>query len=273
MKHLSRKITLLLLIVSLFLLCLSMMGCVYRGYMGEHPELCSIAWSNIPTLRGYISNGEALYDADVSVLDTDVFGRVLFGYSESNYNDREYYVLIMQYTESEKAYYYPDDCFAAIRLESHGSKPDINHDRITNLKKRNDWGIPIDESKCEATDIVRKKPDGKLSPNDILFEGIVSEYIENSEIYIHPKNGSLVHRFSFVSADAYGREIYTVYTNYTEYTDKTETMYSCIFLVVLNPDESYDPEGVILMEDPTDPAEDMRAVRALNGWNSEFKPG
>ncbi len=270
MRHLPKKTRVLLLILAVSILCVSVTGCVHTGYKGSHPELCSVAWNNIPTLSGYISNGEVLYDPDVSILDTDDYGRVLFGYSEYYFSDVEYYVLIIQYTDGENAYYYPDDCYAAITLESYGSNPDLSQSGITALKERNDWGLPLNEAKCEATAIVRKKPEGKLQPNDARFESIVKEYHKNSERYVHPKNTSFVHSFSFVSADYYGRELYTVYTNFTEYTDKTETRYFFVFLVVLNPDESYDQSTVILMDDPTDPAENVRKIKALNGWNTKL---
>ncbi len=270
MKNLFIRIKALLLIFAMIVSSLLVTGCVYRGYDGDYPELCSVAWESIPTLSGFASNGEALYDATVEILETDDYGRILFSYTEDcmDYDGVGYYVLIMQRTDGEKAYYYPDDCYMFTFLEEEDALIDIDSDEIKELKELNDWDKPLDESKCEGTDIIRKKPDGNIKVNNNYFEDIVREYHENSGRYIHPKNISFVHYFRFGIGDDYGREMYVVYTRFEEFTEKTETNYEYVFLVVVNPDKSYDPQTVVILEDLANPRDEVKQIKAQTGWNT-----
>ena len=266
MKNLFIKVKAFMLIFCLIISTSLFAGCTYRGYNGDHPELYSVAWSNIPNIRGCMSNGEVLYDAEVEILETDDYGRILFSYSEDMYGDSAY-ILIMQRSESDRAYYYPDDCYVYMNTVAN---LDLNLNEIIELKQLNDWNGPLDESKCESTEIVRKKPEGKIKVKDAYFEKIVREYHENSDRYVHPKNISFVRYFEFSMSDDYGRELYVVYTNFDEYAEKTETAYEFIFLVVVNPDKSYDPSTVVLLENATSPQEAMKTIKAQNNWNGDF---
>lgn len=267
MKRLLIKANVLTLAVILSLSTLFLQGCFYRGYKGEYPQLCSVAWNNIPTALGFSRGVEVAYDANVVVLETDDYGRVLFSYSEDRYG-REANVLIMQRADDTHAYYYPDDCYIFVAFETENDTLDSKSDEIAELKRLNDWGLPLDESKCESTEIVTKKPKGELKVKDAYFEEIVRKYHENSERYVHPKNVSFGSYAKFVTSDDYGRELYIVDTTFEEYTDKTETHYWFSFLVVVHPDKSYDLSTVILLEDPRNPQADMKEIKQNNGWNT-----
>jgi len=267
MKNLFIRIKALALVFALAVSIFLFASCTYTGYNGEHPELYSVAWGSVPTLSGFISNGEVLYDAEVSILKTDSYGRVLFTYSES-YMEYSCYLMIMQYSDSENAYYYPDDCYIFIEFPTSDASLDLYSNEISSLKELNDWDKPIDESKCEGTEIVRKKPEGKIKVSNSYFEEIVREYHKNSGRYIHPKNISFVGYYRFGISDDYGREMYVVNTNFEEYTDKTETNYEYVFLIVVNPDKSYDPETVVIIEDLANPRDEVKTIKAQTGWNT-----
>ena len=250
----------------LFFVCACFfVGCTYKGYKGDTPELYTVAWNNIPTLYGYMSNGEVSYDASVKVLEKDGQGRVLFTYTE-DYTEKSCYVLIMQRADDMYAYYYPDDCYVFIFAEE--GLPNLDGEEVAKLKSLNDWNKPIDEGKGEAAKIIRKKPEGKIKVSDYYFESIVREYHESYGRYIHPKNVSFVAYYDFMRADDYGRELYVLYTRFYEYAEKIEVCYNFVFLVVVNPDKSYDSSTVILLEDRTATQEDMKKIKAKNDWNT-----
>ena len=267
MKKLFIRIKALLLIFALVVSTLLFVGCTYRGYNGDYPELCSVAWASIPTLTGFASNGEVLYDARVEILENDSYGRVLFTYSES-YGVNSFYVMIVQYSDAANAYYYPDDCYIYMICENKDALIDLDTYEIEELKTLNDWNEPLDESKCEGTEIVRKKPEGKIKVSNSYFEEIVREYHENSGRYIHPKNISFLGYYRFGISDDYGREMYVVNTNFEEYTDKTETYYEYVFLIVVNPDKSYDPATVVILENLANPRDEVKNIKAQTGWNT-----
>lgn len=268
MKALTARIKVVLLSFALFISALSFPGCYYSGYRGDYPELCSVAWSNIPTLYGYTPNGEISLPPFVTVFETDSHGRVLFEYYEHRL--KSCYIMIMQRADAERAYYYPDDCYLYIKKETENDEIDLQSREIADLKLLNDWDMPLDESKCESTEIVRKKQDGKLELNDIYFDDIVREYHVNSHRYIHPKNYDFVSDYKFVTSDHYGRELYAVYTYFDEYTDKAEIHYGYTFLIAVNPDKSYDPSTVIVLDDLYNTREAVRFVKENNAWNTPF---
>ena len=267
MKNLFMRIKAIILVFALFISVSLFAGCTYRGYNGDYPELYSVAWSNIPNISGFMSNGEVLYDAAVEILEIDDYGRILFSYSEDMYGNSRY-ILIMQRADSERAYYYPDDCYVYVCPETTALNLDLSE--IIELKHINDWNKPLDESKCEGTEIVRKKPEGKLKVKDSYFENIIREYHESSDRYVHPKNISFVRFFEFSMSDDYGRELYVVYTDFNEYNEKTEIAYEFVFLVIVNPDKSYDPSTVVLLENATSPQEAMKTIKTQNNWNTDF---
>ncbi len=267
MKAFLKKISMIVLAFSLLISCLFFTGC-YSSYEGEHPDLCSVAWVNIPTLSGYISNGEVVRDPDVSILETDSYGRVLFFYSEDE-GGRRGYALVMQRSDGANAYYYPDDCYVPVTLASSEERPDQNANELVALKALNDWGLPINETKCKKTEIVRERLEGKLDLDEEFFDKIAIVYLGNAGLQIQPKSYLFARYFRYVTSDDYGRELYYFLADFNKYTHKSETQYSFGFLVIVNPDKSYDMSTVVLLEDENDPREDMKRIKEQTGWNTE----
>ena len=270
-KNLTKLFALMFIVFSLIL---SITGCMYRKYRGDYPDLCTVAWCNVPTIDGYSSNGEALYDATVEILETDQYGRTLFSYTEMRGSTL---ALIMQYSDDDTVYYYPDDCYVFISdynsvnssYDAQEMQVDPTCEEVLSLKALNDWNLPIDESKCEKSEILTRKANkDKLKIKDHQFETVIEEYYENYDIYVNPRNVSFVRYSEYLMSDSYGREMHVLYTDFEEHYDKHITSYTNIFLAVFDPDENCFQESVTLIAEPKNPALYVKAAKEASGWNT-----
>lgn len=270
----SIRILALILVLALSLATLS--SCVYPGYLGEYPELCSVAWANLVDINGHWSDGEMMGGPYVDVIETDSFGRVLFSYTERRYlNDGEggylecVYLIVMQKKDETLAYYYPEDCYYCVKVDADDEEHSYDTEIIESLKLLNDWEKPIDDTKCDSTAIVTKRPDGKVKNGDnyVFLEGVIERYHERSGRYVSPKNISFVGYSRFVTADDYGRELWTVYTEFEEYTEKMEIHHSYKFLIVVMPDGSCDESTVIMLADSLNAQDAVKQIKQSNNWN------
>ena len=269
----------LILVISLTALS----GCInVRIYTGPYPELCSVAWASLVDVQGYWSDGELSGEAYVEVIETDSYGRVLFSYSErKDYPDGKggykegIYLLVMQSKDADEVRYYPEDCYRFVKVDrlEYGEGYAFDPEVIAGLKTLNDWEKPMDASKCDSTEIVKKKPEGKIKngEDDAFLEKIIGEYYARSGRYIHPKNASFVSDSSFVTKDDYGRELYTVYSRFDEYTDKCETQYLYRFLLILMPDGSCDENTVIMLDDADNSQNEVKLIKESNNWNKPIE--
>lgn len=272
----KNKIRFIALVTLLIVIGSTFCGCFINSkYDGPNPELCSVAWANLVDVYGYWSNGEIGGPVDVEIIETDSYGRVLFTYTEEHYypETKPIYLLVMQYSDDENVFYYPEDCYIYLEAPVVDRECVFDTDVINELKLLNDWECPMDKSKCDSTKIVREKPEGEIKngTRDWFLEDIVEEYHKRSGRYIHPKNVSFVNSSSFIVKDDYGREMYIVYTHFEEYTDKVMTRYSYKFLIVLTPDEECDVSTVILLEDSQNAQADVKQIKEQNGWNKPLE--
>ena len=271
------------LILALTLMLCSLTGCIYPGYLGDDPELCSVAWANLVAIRGHWSDGEMQGGPYMDVVDTDSYGRVLFSYTERQWIEDEHgnykesvYLIVMQKKDDTTAYYYPEDCYYHVKvevLETDEEKYVFDTEVIEALKLLNDWEKPIDLAKCDSTEIVTKKPDGKIENGDNhqFLDDIIRRYHELSGRYISPKNISFYDYSRFVVADDYGRDLWTVYTSFEEHTEKVVTYYSYTFLIVLMPDGSCDETTVVMLEDTYNAQDTVKSIKAANNWNKPIE--
>lgn len=269
-KNIIKVCSLMLIISSLIL---SITGCMYLKYRGDYPDLCTVAWCNVPTIDGHGSNGEATYDAEVEVLDTDQYGRTLFSYHEQR---GPTLALVMQYRDNNTVYYYPDDCYIFISSYSYDDEYDAQEiqvdpssEEISILKSLNDWNLPINENKCEKSEILKRKATkDKLKIKDHQFETVIEKYYADSNIYVNPRNVSFVRYSNYLMSDSYGREMHVIYTDFEEHYDKHITYYSYIFLAVFDPDENCFQKSVTLIDDPMSPSQYVKAAKKASGWNT-----
>lgn len=274
----KRKITAILLISTLLLTLLLTTSC-YTGYKGEYPDLCSAAWVNLPMASGASFNGEVTYDSDVLVLETDGEGRTLFYYNETR---SDYWnILITQKSEDGRVYFYSDDCYLSHPwLEEYLFTIDeesdvknmvyecISEEELSAFKALNDWGMPINDAKCESTEIITEKSEGKHNPGETKLEKYAEEYYARVGRYIHPKNDSLARYSSYITCDSYGRELYRITSWVEDYGAKTKTMTYYHLLMVIMPDGSCDTSTIILVENPYECRDSIKEIKQSNNWNT-----
>lgn len=268
-----KKISAILLISVLLLTLLFTTGC-YTGYKGEYPELCSAAWVNLPMASGASFNGEVIYDPGVIVLETDGEGRTLFYYNEDG--SPYWNILITQKSKDGKVYFYSDDCYLSHPwLEEYFFESDvknmvyecISEEELLAFKALNDWGQPINDAKCESTEIITKKSEGKHNPGEAKLEEYAKEYYERVGRYIHPKNGNLARISSYITCDGYGRELYIIESWVEDFSEKYETMTYYNLLMVIMPDGSCDTSNIIMVENPYECRDEIKAIKDSNNWN------
>ena len=272
----TRKINTLLLTVILILSVLLSTGCKV-DYGGEHPELCSAAWANLPGASGYSSNGEISYAPAVLILETDSEGRTLFYYQEDH--NPYWNILITQRSDNEKVCYYADDCYLSYSkgeeywlIREEADVKDmvykcISTEELSAFKELNDWDKSINEEKCENTEILTRKSEGENNPGEARLEEYAAAYYESIGRYIHPKNLNLARFSDYVTRDSYGRELYIIESWVEDYEIKSETTYYYNLLMVIMPDGSCDTSTIILVENPNDCRDAVKQIKADNNWN------
>ena len=140
-------------------------------YEGEHPNLYTVAVNNVFGAWGYMSNGEAVYDPDIEVIEKDSYGRVLFFYDERFSFGTA--LVIMQASDENEVSYYLDHCYYPY-MYSEDSPYDATYrdlfteKEISDLKKLNDWNKPINGEKCTSSPIVScfKQPNSVNSASE-----------------------------------------------------------------------------------------------------------
>ena len=287
MKMNFKKIKALILVILLTLSTLLSTGCFLFKYRGDHPELCSAAWANLITADGRWADGcELSGDPSILILEEDGEGRVLFSYFEGYRSLMN--LMIIQGSDENNVYFYSDDCYISCVVSDEKFvgwrsvypsdedvreiiESDFSKEQIDELKAKNDWGKPIDNSKCESTAIVDIKPDTKIKLKDSHFENIVEEYYVYTERYVHPKNVSHVWTSSYITSDAYGRELHLVNTKITDYYDKYDITYEYPLLMVIMPDKSCDVSTIVIIEDSINPQELVKEIKTANGWNTPIE--
>ncbi len=199
-------------------------------------DLYTAAVYNVFGASGYASNGEAAFSPEITVVETDSFGRTLFYYSECNlyYECEPSAFLITQKRADGKVYYYQDDCVLPFIIPQSALDEVTSSERTSDkgfeslssivirnylpsedieiLKERNDWNKETDLSKCTASNTVRRKNDNKNSGRNDQFDDYVEKYVtENGAI-----DGSVWGKYSYTystvcNKDDNGLELYCTY--------------------------------------------------------------
>lgn len=181
----------------------------YNGYLGDYPELFSMAINNLIGAKGGISS-EITFPPVLEVIEEDFFGRKLFCYYESD--DTGVCLLISQKAESGYVYFYPDCNFIAAplvagnKVDLHGTDipstidnplNDFKMEEINKLKELNDWNKELREDKMAKAAIRTKKED--IDVNENFLREIYSNWVKD-------ENGFYNYYEPFIT-DEYGRMI------------------------------------------------------------------
>lgn len=268
----------ILAISLLFVMLILLTGCIYR-YRGEHNDLYSVAINNIFGANGYRTNGEAVYDPYIEILETDDYGRILFLYDEGYRNQFGTALLIMQKRENDCVYYYQDICYIPLIFPDDAYKEDkfsyqnyYSEKQITALKDLNDWNKPLNFDKCTSSVMAeRKSKEGKLDLQEKDFEKAISTYAKKNGY----KGDDNLYRYSiYCNTDKYGREIYYVYGIGRDVKgegvspNSVQKYYD--FALIFNPDKSCPIDNICEITDLNEYYKEVTALKENCGWNTPY---
>ena len=243
----------LILPLSCVLLLLS--SC-FRGefeYLGDYPDLFSVALGSILGTRGYEPSGIARVGARIEILEEDNNGRILFRYSEDSIGDiTGVSRLIVQRSDDEYAYFYPHYNFIT---NSGGRVADEDMDLF---KETNSWNQEMsDDSEFERVRIVRRKEAGPISDRQLL--SVYHDIYPDTQIN---RRNNMRYWMIFLRTDDYGRSVYLGLGVGREW------MYTDI-AVIFQPDHSFDLEtGTLVITNHNNYQTELRLFMEANGWNT-----
>ena len=292
MKRITKAIVLILIIATL---TLSLSSCLMYGfgmllfgyeYDGGHDDLYTVAVNNMFYIQGYTNNGEITYNPEISIIETDNYGRTLFFYNES-YGAKETYTmafLIMQKSEDGYVYYYQDECYLPFIDDSdyfwHGTKNgedykkavDMSADLIKALKDKNDWNKEITIGKCHKakieTDISER---GELALDSYDFDEII--YKKAKKNGYTGNDDQMVRTIRYVNSDRDGKELYAISCMTRDDDENGNPIFGYFgFAVIVDPDMKIfsDPEladkAIAEITDPCKYYDVVYELKKQNDW-------
>lgn len=198
-------------------------------------------------------------------LETDDYGRVLFAY----YNGFEDYTVgIRQKNDNEFVYYYDNISFICTEEGARDFLEEIDKifpaEQIDKLKSANDWNQPLDEEKMIKRRIVdpfllSQKEEKVLTREDLfrIFYTSIKEEEDTSEpIYVFDVSQTR-QQLCYINRV---RSIPTVGGGDYNYEHEE-------YLMILNPDGSYDPDTYLLKIDDRERINEVLSeIKEKNGW-------
>ena len=138
----------------------------------------------------------------------------------------------------------------------------------TAFKALNDWNEPLQEEKCDSTPITRNPPKGgRVDNNSPVYEKVLLQYFEKEGKYIHPDNYSIGDWVTLWQKDAYGRKLIVISADIADYYDKRKVWYSYTFVVIFNPDGSYNLDTMAPLGDVSTFSQTVKQVKIIGNWN------
>ena len=236
-----------------------LLACFPQGkfeYEGDYPALYTVGAYSTLGARGFIrdhhvAEGFAPY---IEMIEMDSFGRVLFSYSEG-----VLFLVIMQKSDGEYAYFYPH--YNNI-LNSSGRL--ISDEDSNALKDANSWNQEMGEDEeFDRVRIVRRKDDGPIAD-----EQVINVYRDIFPITNSTDRQILFNDVFYFRTDSYGRSIYLF--TWGTWVGVNENVYEKTYYTVLfQADHSFDIEsGVLEIEYQYNYQTELRLFMEANGWNT-----
>lgn len=290
MKKLCRIRRLFIIGVCLFIITISFSSCSVLSlsacetifsvkYDGEHPDLYTVAVNNVFGISGLTHNGEISYQPEISVIETDNYGRTLFFYNESYMYGSDYTMafVIMQMSVDGYSYYYQDSCYIPFFDDSdynwHGTENSDDYikalelagDSIDKLKEKNDWNKPIDSSKFTKAKYCYEKPEGDIRFSDSTLNSAVCAYAEKNGY--QGTDNSMVRYYEYCNSDTDGKELYYVYCSTWDKDENSENIFAYyVYAVIINPDKSIPENAITEIKDPYSSYAQIKALKENNNW-------
>ena len=239
--------------VLFFIIISSLLAC-YPKYEIEHPELYTVAVNSLLWNRGCSTSADAIIAPDISVIETDKYGRLLFQYTEKYFNNEVAFsnLLILQNSDEEFVYFYEDVNLACKEKPPYAvEQVKFDQAQIDELKTKNDWNMPINIDKCVKKRIINEKMDVPI--DDDTFEEVFSSY----ENYVNNITFTL-------TEDGYGKTLL-----YSIVCIEDSGNYSNKYVVTLFENglllDSFEPEVLY------DYQQELREFKENNGWGTYLK--
>ena len=235
-------------------------------YEGKYKDLYTTAVCNIFGVTGFIRAGEILPAPYIEIIEKDDYGRTLFLYQEyTDSKDTEPFfygaVVIMQKSDSNKAYYY-DDCYLPFYKPSQRGlnyKTIFSDFEIEDFKTKNNWNNELSQELLLSSDLVVRPPNGQLSLKDKDFEAPLKAYVLNTGY----GGDDTIYRWSlYCQTDKNGLELY--YARGIDRSVEPTKYYD--FAVIFYPDKSCPLKNVLEIKDINHTDELLRQLKTEVGW-------
>lgn len=239
--------------VLFFIIISSLLAC-YPKYEIEHPELYTVAVNSLLWNRGYSFSADAAIAPDISVVETDEYGRILFQYTEKYFSEDIAFssLLILQSSDEEFVYFYEDINFICKEKNPYANeKIEFDQEQIDGLKTKNGWNTPIDSDKCVKKRIINEKAD-VLIDEDALEEVFLcyENYLNNITFTLTEDGCGKILLYSIVCIENSGN-----------YSNKyVVTLFENGLLL-----DSFEPEVLY------DYQQELREFKENNGWGTYLK--
>jgi len=235
---LTKIVSVIVLIALVFSSCFGSKNA--DDYCGDYPELYSIAIHSLLGSTGY-DFSERKFDSEVTVIKEDNYGRKIFLYFENNIVST-YSIIISQKVDDNYSYFYPDYNFIS------AADNDFLEEAIEELKRKNDWDMPINTGKCVKVEIVRKKSGGPVNSGTLL------------ELYSKTLGDDAFYHLSYIeffTIDNYDRSIYFGFGKSERYV-----------VMLFKPDGTYDESKCVMeLTDLYSYQDELKEFKDLNDWN------
>lgn len=297
----KKEFSLFLCAIVLFACSFGLSSCIFIAenpypYRGEYKELYTTAIYSIPDAEGYMHHGEGAYSSDIYIWEQDDYGRTLFSYCE-DYGNQIFGVVIAQAYDESNVYFYPDINYALTFIDSahfyEGAKDDHLKNKTEDfylekkdkLKEINDWGQPIDKSKCVSYPITDHKilAENAKPLSSVKCDEILNEYSQTLNL---ANQNSTPHRYnSILQVDSEGNVLHEIYGVHQRHDNPDwnagdeYTSYSIILWVITDKDGNYDKEKSIMVmyskANESDKsfiyhAEDVLEFKKQNNWTISY---
>lgn len=154
-----KKIDKIFIILLCALMLTAFCGCDrFHKYKGTDYDLYTVAINSLVGAHGEIfmrPEGPTL-----NIVETDNYGRTLFYYYEKNAIST-HSMIISQKSENGFVFYYEDFNFISKATEQFATE------EIDELKCKNDWNMPIDESRLVKKEIVKQKSKNSFNESTV----------------------------------------------------------------------------------------------------------
>ncbi|MDR2600398.1 MAG: hypothetical protein LBC73_08995 [Oscillospiraceae bacterium] len=233
-------------------------------YRGDYPELYTTAQNSLLGQNGYIPDHHVPHGFDpyLEVLEIDNYGRVLFTYSEQQFQDQRYgyALLIVQKVDDEYVYFYPHYNFV-ISLNHRDWSAEYMVEFVNELKEANSWNQELsDINKFERIKISRQK---ETSP--IPDRQLISAY-RNIFADLTTKDGSILYNdIHFFRTDDFGQSIY-LFNEYVIFFNVDHRVKDILDISDLYRDIELEPAHSMDLRLLTYQTE-LRLFMKANGWN------